>query len=76
MTRQQLPLPFKSEGETDKGMGILRMYRASEVAQILGVGPKRVYALVGHIAVRLAPRTMRWRAADVQSWIEAHRGQS
>jgi predicted DNA-binding transcriptional regulator AlpA len=50
------------------------LLRASEVAHVLGVRPKRVYALVGHIAVRYAPRTLRWRSVDVQSWIEARRG--
>jgi predicted DNA-binding transcriptional regulator AlpA len=58
--------------KTDRELQAL--LRASEVAQVLGVTPKRVYSLVGHIAVRYAPRTMRWRPADVQSWIEAHRG--
>jgi predicted DNA-binding transcriptional regulator AlpA len=50
------------------------LLKASEVARILGVRDKRVYELVGHIAVRYAPRTLRWRPADVQSWIEARRG--
>jgi predicted DNA-binding transcriptional regulator AlpA len=50
------------------------LLKAPEVARILGVRHKRVYELVGHIAVRYAPRTLRWRPADVQSWIEARRG--
>jgi predicted DNA-binding transcriptional regulator AlpA len=60
--------------QTEMDLGAL--LRASEVAQVLGVTPKRVYSLVGHIAVRCAPRTMRWRPVDVQSWIEAHRSKS
>lgn len=50
------------------------LLKAPEVARILGVRPKRVYELVGHIAVRYAPRTLRWRPVDVQTWIEARRG--
>jgi hypothetical protein len=43
------------------------------VAQILDVKHKRVYALVGDIAVRYGPRTLRWRPADIHQWIEARR---
>ena len=50
------------------------MLRAREVARILGVRDKRVYELVGHIAVRYAPRTLRWRPTDIHKWIEARRG--
>ena len=50
------------------------LLRAREVARILGVRDKRVYELVGHIAVRYAPRTLRWRPNDIHKWIEARRG--
>lgn len=50
------------------------LLRAREVARILGVRDKRVYDLVGHIAVRYAPRTLRWRPTDIHKWIEARRG--
>jgi predicted DNA-binding transcriptional regulator AlpA len=76
MTRPQLQLPLENLREQDKDMGVEHMLRASEVAHMLGVTPKRVYVLVGHIAVRYAPRTMRWRPSDVRFWIEAHRSKN
>jgi hypothetical protein len=51
------------------------LLRAREVARILDVHPKRVYTLVGHIAVRCAPRTLRWRPTDIHKWIEVRRGE-
>jgi predicted DNA-binding transcriptional regulator AlpA len=41
---------------------------AKVVAQMLGVRVKRVYEL-GIPAVRLAPRTLRWRRSDVEAWL-------
>lgn len=45
---------------------------AKEVAIILGVRPKRVYEL-GIPAIRISPRTLRWRRSDVEEWIENRR---
>jgi predicted DNA-binding transcriptional regulator AlpA len=58
----------------ESSVALETLLKAREVARILGVRDKRVYELVGHIAVRYAPRTLRWRPVDVQSWIEARRG--
>jgi hypothetical protein len=52
------------------------LLRAREVARLLDVEHKRVYALVGDIAVRYGPRTLRWRPVDLHKWIEARRGRS
>ena len=46
---------------------------APEVARVLDLRPKRVYEVVGHLAVRLAPRTLRWRASDIESWLRARK---
>lgn len=45
---------------------------AEQVAHILGVRPKRVYEL-GIPCVRLSARSLRYRRADVVSWIEGRR---
>ena len=42
---------------------------AAEVAQVLGVRPKRVYEL-GIPAVRLSEKTLRWRRSAVQTWLD------
>jgi predicted DNA-binding transcriptional regulator AlpA len=62
------------DAQEESNMALESLLKAPEVARILGVRYKRVYELVGNIAVRYAPRTLRWRPVDVQSWIEARRG--
>jgi predicted DNA-binding transcriptional regulator AlpA len=47
-----------------------RLLTAAEVAQVLGVRPKRVYEL-GIPAVRLSEKTVRWRHSAVQTWLDA-----
>lgn len=61
-------------GDDGTPIALGTLLRAREVAQILDVKHKRVYALVGDIAVRYGPRTLRWRSADIHQWIEARRG--
>ncbi len=41
---------------------------AKDVAAILGVRPKRVYEL-GIPAVRISPKTLRWRFSAVEKWL-------
>jgi predicted DNA-binding transcriptional regulator AlpA len=43
---------------------------AAEVAQVLGVRPKRVYEL-GIPSVRLSTKSLRWRRSAVQAWIDS-----
>lgn len=45
---------------------------AQEVAEILGVRPKRVYEL-GIPSVRISQRGIRWQPSDVQRWIQQRR---
>jgi hypothetical protein len=46
---------------------------AGEVGRVLAIPTKRVYEVVGHLAVQLAPHTLRWRASDITALIEARR---
>ena len=46
---------------------------AAEVGRLLAIATKRVYEVVGHLAVQLAPHTLRWRLSDVMALIEARR---
>ena len=46
---------------------------AEQVAGILAVRVKRVYEL-GIPSVRLSVRTLRWRRADVMTWLAARSG--
>ncbi len=55
------------------GRELERLLSAPEVARLLDVRPKRVYEVVGHLAVRLAPRTLRWRPSDIDAWLRARR---
>ena len=61
------------QGDDVTAIALGTLLRAREVAH-LDVKHKRVYALVGDIAVRYGPRTLRWRPADIHQWIEARRG--
>ncbi len=46
---------------------------AAEVGRLLAVPTKRVYEVVGHLAVQLAPHTLRWRLSDIMALIEDRR---
>ncbi len=46
---------------------------AAEVGRLLAIPTKRVYEVVGHLAIQLAPHTLRWRLSDVMALIEARR---
>ena len=46
---------------------------AAEVGRVLSIPTKRVYDVVGHLAVQLAPHTLRWRLSDIMALIEARR---
>ena len=46
---------------------------AAEVGRLLAIPTKRVYDVVGHLAVQLAPHTLRWRLSDIVALIEARR---
>ena len=46
---------------------------AAEVGQLLHVSRKRVYEVVGHLAIQIAPHTLRWRHADILALIDERR---
>ncbi|HYT74005.1 MAG TPA: hypothetical protein VEL79_04580 [Vicinamibacterales bacterium] len=46
---------------------------AAEVGRLLAIPTKRVYDVVGHLAVQLAPHTLRWRLSDIAALIEERR---
>lgn len=46
---------------------------AAEVGHLLHIPRKRAYEVVGHLAVQIAPRTLRWRRGDILALIDARR---
>ena len=46
---------------------------AADVGRLLAIATKRVYEVVGHLAVQLAPHTLRWRLSDIAALIEERR---
>lgn len=46
---------------------------AAEVGRVLSIPTKRVYDVVGHLAIQLAPHTLRWRLSDIMALIESRR---
>ena len=53
--------------------GIEPLLTAAEVGRLLAIPTKRVYEVVGHLAIQLAPHTLSWRASDIAALIEARR---
>jgi hypothetical protein len=47
---------------------------AKQVAIKLEIRPKRVYEILGHLAISLAPRTLRWDPVDIEVFIKERRG--
>lgn len=46
---------------------------SADVGQALRLPTKRVYEVVGHLAVQIAPHTLRWRRADILALIDERR---
>lgn len=46
---------------------------AAEVGRLLAIPTKRVYEVVGNLAIQLAPHTLRWRLSDIMRLIEERR---
>ena len=53
--------------------GIKPLLTAADVGHLLAIPTKRVYEVVGHLAIQLAPHTLRWRLLDIAALIEARR---
>ena len=60
--------PAQANGDT-----ATRLFTAPEVASYLRVRVKRVYELVGHIAIRCGDRTLRWDPTDLKAWLDSCR---
>lgn len=61
---------LRIERSSDDGS---QLYTAKDVARYLNVSYKRVYGVVGHLALSLGPRRLRWRKPDLDRWLEASR---
>jgi len=61
--------PMASAGGAD----IEPLMTAAEVGHLLQIPRKRAYEVVGHLAVQIAPRTLRWRRGDILALIDARR---
>ena len=61
--------PLASPG----GAEIEPLMTAAEVGRLLQIPRKRAYEVVGHLAVQIAPRTLRWRRGDILALIDARR---
>jgi hypothetical protein len=46
---------------------------AAEVGRLLAIPTKRVYEVLGHVAIQLAPHTLRWQRSDIMAHIDARR---
>jgi hypothetical protein len=57
-----------------KASALPSLLTAKQVGITLGIRPKRVYEIVGHLAISLAPRTLRWDPVDIESFIKERRG--
>jgi hypothetical protein len=55
------------------GAEIEPLMTAAEVGRLLHIPRKRAYEVVGHLAVQIAPRTLRWRRGDILALIDARR---
>lgn len=64
---------LKLESAPATGSTIEPLLTAGEVGRLLAIATKRVYEVVGHLAVQLAPHTLRWRSSDIAALIEARR---
>jgi predicted DNA-binding transcriptional regulator AlpA len=58
----------RGQGPSGGGSQPESLLTASEVARILNVRPKRVYEL-GIPAIRISPRSLRWRRSTVERWL-------
>lgn len=64
---------LRLENAPATGSAIEPLLTAAEVGRLLAIPTKRVYDVVGHLAVQLAPHTLRWRVSDIAALIEERR---
>lgn len=64
---------LRLESSSATGGAIEPLLTAAEVGRLLAIPTKRVYEVVGNLAVQLAPHTLRWRLSDIMTLIEERR---
>src|SRR5881296_1195164 len=64
---------LRLEKSSAPAVAIEPLLTAAEVGRLLAIPTKRVYEVVGHLAIQLAPHTLRWRLSDIMALIEARR---
>ena len=64
---------LRLERSSAPAVAIEPLLTAAEVGRLLAIPMKRVYEVVGHLAIQLAPHTLRWRLSDIMVLIEARR---
>ena len=64
-------LPVQSA--SPDGAAIEPLMTAADVGHVLQLPRKRVYEVVGHLAIQIAPHTLRWRHADILALIDERR---
>ncbi len=64
---------LRLEKTSAPAVAIEPLLTAAEVGRLLAIPTKRVYEVVGHLAIQLAPHTLRWRLSDIAALIEERR---
>ena len=67
--RDTLSIPSASAHDAE----IEPLMTAGDVGRALQLPRKRVYEVVGHLAIQIAPHTLRWRHADILALIDERR---
>jgi len=67
--RDTLPVPSASGDAAE----IEPLMTAADVGHVLQLPKKRVYEVVGHLAIQFSPHTLRWRLGDILALIEERR---
>jgi len=65
--------PLRLENSPTTEGAIEPLLTAAEVGRLLAIPTKRVYEVVGHLAIQLAPHTLRWQHSDIMAHIDARR---
>lgn len=72
-TKERMDPALHLEGSPTPAGTLEPLLTAAEVGRLLAIHTKRVYEVVGHLAVQLAPHTLRWRSSDILAMIEERR---
>ena len=64
---------LRLERSSAPAVAIEPLITAAEVGRLLAIPTKRVYEVVGNLAIQLAPHTLRWRSSDIAALVEERR---